>query len=124
MAHNDIEDRSVSLLVFLTDGKPTAGEVNTVKILSNTREAARGQVCIFTIGIGNDVNFKLLEKLSLENCGLTRRVQEEDDAGSQLIGSVRPSSCCSLNLSLLDMIIICYTGSCHNGLEPGRCSVT
>lgn len=86
VAHNDIEDRSVSLLVFLTDGKPTAGEVNTVKILSNTREAARGQVCIFTIGIGNDVNFKLLEKLSLENCGLTRRVQEEDDAGSQLIG--------------------------------------
>uniref|UniRef100_A0A2R9CGS7 Inter-alpha-trypsin inhibitor heavy chain 5 n=1 Tax=Pan paniscus TaxID=9597 RepID=A0A2R9CGS7_PANPA len=28
----------------------------------------------------------LLEKLSLENCGLTRRVHEEEDAGSQLIG--------------------------------------
>ncbi|KAK2491994.1 hypothetical protein MC885_004730, partial [Smutsia gigantea] len=86
VAHNDIEDRSVSLLIFLTDGKPTAGEINIIKILSNTREAARGQVCIFTIGIGNDVNFKLLEKLSLENCGLTRRVHEEDAAGSQLIG--------------------------------------
>nr|Q5RER0.1 RecName: Full=Inter-alpha-trypsin inhibitor heavy chain H5; Short=ITI heavy chain H5; Short=ITI-HC5; Short=Inter-alpha-inhibitor heavy chain 5; Flags: Precursor [Pongo abelii]CAH89747.1 hypothetical protein [Pongo abelii] len=38
------------------------------------------------IGIGNDVDFRLLEKLSLENCGLTRRVHEEEDAGSQLIG--------------------------------------
>ncbi|XP_007933667.1 inter-alpha-trypsin inhibitor heavy chain H5 [Orycteropus afer afer] len=86
VAHNDIEDRSVSLIIFLTDGKPTVGETQTLKILSNAKEAARGQICIFTIGIGNDVDFKLLEKLSLENCGLTRRVHEEEDAGSQLIG--------------------------------------
>lgn len=88
VAQNDIEDRSVSLIVFLTDGKPTFGETNTVKILSNTKEATGGQICIFTIGIGNDVDFKLLEKLSLENCGLTRRVLEEEKAGAQLIGSV------------------------------------
>ncbi|XP_045713809.1 inter-alpha-trypsin inhibitor heavy chain H5 [Phyllostomus hastatus] len=86
VAHNDIEDRSVSLIIFLTDGKPTVGETHTLKILNNTKEAARGRICIFTIGIGNDVDFKLLEKLSLENCGLTRRVHEEEDAGSQLIG--------------------------------------
>ncbi|KAK1345623.1 hypothetical protein QTO34_008086 [Cnephaeus nilssonii] len=86
VAHNDIGDRTVSLIIFLTDGKPTVGETHTLKILNNTKEAARGQICIFTIGIGNDVDFKLLEKLSLENCGLTRRVHEEEDAGSQLIG--------------------------------------
>lgn len=86
VAHNDIEDRSVSLIVFLTDGKPTVGETHTLKILNNTKEAAQGRVCIFTIGIGNDVDFKLLEKLSLENCGLTRRVHEEENAGAQLIG--------------------------------------
>lgn len=91
MAHDDVEDRSVSLVVFLTDGKPTVGEIDAGRILNNTRAAARGRVCIFTIGIGNDVDFRLLEKLSLENCGLTRRVHEEDDAGSQLIGFVRPS---------------------------------
>uniref|UniRef100_A0A667FJ46 Inter-alpha-trypsin inhibitor heavy chain 5 n=1 Tax=Lynx canadensis TaxID=61383 RepID=A0A667FJ46_LYNCA len=78
--------RLVSLVIFLTDGKPTVGETHTLRILNNTREAARGQICIFTIGIGNDVDFKLLEKLSLENCGLTRHVLEEDDAGSQLVG--------------------------------------
>lgn len=89
VAHDDVGDRSVSLVIFLTDGKPTVGETHTLRILNNTREAARGQICIFTIGIGNDVDFKLLEKLSLENCGLTRHVLEEDDAGSQLVGSVR-----------------------------------
>uniref|UniRef100_H0XCT5 Inter-alpha-trypsin inhibitor heavy chain 5 n=2 Tax=Otolemur garnettii TaxID=30611 RepID=H0XCT5_OTOGA len=86
MAHGDVDDRSVSLIIFLTDGKPTVGETHTLKILNNTREAARGRICIFTIGIGNDVDFRLLEKLSLENCGLTRRVLEEEDAGAQLIG--------------------------------------
>ncbi|XP_004425439.1 PREDICTED: inter-alpha-trypsin inhibitor heavy chain H5 [Ceratotherium simum simum] len=86
VSNNDIQDRSVSLIIFLTDGKPTAGETNTLKILNNTKEATRGQICIFTIGIGSDVDFRLLEKLSLENCGLTRRVHDEDDAGSQLIG--------------------------------------
>ncbi|XP_036699992.1 inter-alpha-trypsin inhibitor heavy chain H5 [Balaenoptera musculus] len=86
VAHNDIEDRSVSLLVFLTDGKPTAGETHTLKILNNTREAAQGRVCIFTVGIGADVDFRLLEKLSLENCGLTRHVHEDHDARAQLIG--------------------------------------
>jgi uncharacterized protein YegL len=78
----------VSLIVFLTDGKPTFGDTNTPRILSNTKEATQGQICIFTVGIGSDVDFKLLEKLSLENCGLTRRVLEEENAGAQLIGSV------------------------------------
>ncbi|XP_036617168.1 inter-alpha-trypsin inhibitor heavy chain H5 isoform X1 [Trichosurus vulpecula] len=86
IADNDIDSRSVSLIVFLTDGKATVGETQSSKILSNTKEAAQGRVCIFTIGIGNDVDFKLLEKLSLENCGMMRRVQEEDNAKEELIG--------------------------------------
>ncbi|XP_075853598.1 inter-alpha-trypsin inhibitor heavy chain H5 [Microcebus murinus] len=86
VAREDMEARSVSLVVFLTDGKPTVGETHTLTILNNTRAAARGRVCIFTVGIGDDVDFRLLEKLSLENCGLTRRVREEEDAGAQLIG--------------------------------------
>lgn len=86
MARHDIADRSVSLIIFLTDGKPTVGETHTLTILNNTRAAARGRVCIFTIGIGGDVDFQLLEKLSLENCGHTRRVHEDEDAGSQLVG--------------------------------------
>uniref|UniRef100_A0A8D0G766 Inter-alpha-trypsin inhibitor heavy chain 5 n=1 Tax=Sphenodon punctatus TaxID=8508 RepID=A0A8D0G766_SPHPU len=83
---NDIEARSVSLIIFLTDGRPTVGETQSSKILSNTKAAIRDKFCLFTIGIGNDVDYKLLERMSLENCGMTRRIQEDGDAAAQLIG--------------------------------------
>ncbi|XP_067391056.1 inter-alpha-trypsin inhibitor heavy chain H5 [Emydura macquarii macquarii] len=86
IAQNDVDARSVSLIVFLTDGRPTVGETQSSKILSNTKEAIREKFCLFTLGIGNDVDYKLLERMSLENCGMMRRIQEEEDAAAQLKG--------------------------------------
>ncbi|NXG28284.1 ITIH5 inhibitor, partial [Dromaius novaehollandiae] len=86
IAQNDIDARSVSLIIFLTDGRPTVGETQSSKILSNTKEAIRDKFCLFTIGIGNDVDYKLLERMALENCGMTRHFQEDEDAASQLKG--------------------------------------
>ncbi|XP_008108460.2 inter-alpha-trypsin inhibitor heavy chain H5 isoform X1 [Anolis carolinensis] len=86
IAQNDIEARSVSLIIFLTDGRPTFGEIEPAKIINNTKEAIRNKFCLFTIGIGNDVDYKLLERLALENCGMMRRVREEEDAAEQLKG--------------------------------------
>ncbi|KAK4832823.1 hypothetical protein QYF61_025811 [Mycteria americana] len=86
IAQNDIDARSVSLIIFLTDGRPTVGETQTSKILSNTKDAIRDKFCLFTIGIGNDVDHKLLERMALENCGMTRHFQEDEDAASHLKG--------------------------------------
>uniref|UniRef100_A0A8C0ISR9 Inter-alpha-trypsin inhibitor heavy chain 5 n=1 Tax=Chelonoidis abingdonii TaxID=106734 RepID=A0A8C0ISR9_CHEAB len=86
IAQNDIDARSVSLIILLTDGRPTVGETQSSKILSNTKEAIREKFCLFTIGIGNDVDYKLLERMSLENCGMMRRIQEEEDAAAPLKG--------------------------------------
>ncbi|KAM9172045.1 inter-alpha-trypsin inhibitor heavy chain H5 [Pangshura tecta] len=86
IAQNDIDARSVSLIILLTDGRPTVGETLSSKILSNTKETIREKFCLFTIGIGNDVDYKLLERMSLENCGMMRRIQEEEDAAAQLKG--------------------------------------
>uniref|UniRef100_A0A7M4DYD8 Inter-alpha-trypsin inhibitor heavy chain 5 n=1 Tax=Crocodylus porosus TaxID=8502 RepID=A0A7M4DYD8_CROPO len=86
IAQNDIDARSVSLIIFLTDGRPTVGETQSSKILSNTKEAIRNKFCLFTIGIGNDVDYKLLERMALENCGMMRRIQEDEDAAAQLKG--------------------------------------
>uniref|UniRef100_A0A8C8R7Z7 Inter-alpha-trypsin inhibitor heavy chain 5 n=1 Tax=Pelusios castaneus TaxID=367368 RepID=A0A8C8R7Z7_9SAUR len=86
IAQNDIDARSVSLIIFLTDGRPTVGEKQSSKILSNTKEAIHEKFCLFTLGIGNDVDYKLLERMSLENCGMMRRIQEEEDAAAQLKG--------------------------------------
>ncbi|NWV18371.1 ITIH5 inhibitor, partial [Origma solitaria] len=86
IAQNDIDARSVSLIIFLTDGRPTVGETQSSKILSNTKDAIRDKFCLFTIGIGNDVDHKLLERMALENCGMTRHFQEDEDAASHLKG--------------------------------------
>ncbi|CAJ1054571.1 inter-alpha-trypsin inhibitor heavy chain H5 [Xyrichtys novacula] len=82
----DASPNSVSLIIFLTDGRPTVGEVQSTTILGNTRSAVQEKFCIFTIGLGNDVDYRLLERMSLENCGMMRRIPEEADASAMLKG--------------------------------------
>ncbi|MGH0135784.1 UNVERIFIED_CONTAM: hypothetical protein FKN15_035172 [Acipenser sinensis] len=77
---------SVSLIIFLTDGRPTVGETQSSNILSNTKEAIQEQSCLFSIGIGNDVDYRLLERMALENCGMMRRIYEDADARTMLKG--------------------------------------
>ncbi|KAI4895392.1 hypothetical protein NFI96_024120 [Prochilodus magdalenae] len=77
---------SVSLIIFLTDGRPTVGELQTSNILSNAKTAVQEKFCIFTIGMGNDVDYRLLERMALENCGTMRRIPEEADASTMLKG--------------------------------------
>ncbi|XP_049616302.1 inter-alpha-trypsin inhibitor heavy chain H5 [Syngnathus scovelli] len=74
----------VSLVIFLTDGRPTVGESESAAILGNTRSAARDKFCVFTVGIGADADYKLLERMALENCGATKRIRQGDDAGAML----------------------------------------
>ncbi|XP_035003898.2 inter-alpha-trypsin inhibitor heavy chain H5 [Hippoglossus stenolepis] len=82
----DAGPNSVSLVIFLTDGRPTVGQTLSTAILGNTRSAVQDKFCIFTIGIGNDVDYRLLERMALENCGMMRRINEDADASAMLKG--------------------------------------
>ncbi|XP_031714890.1 inter-alpha-trypsin inhibitor heavy chain H5 [Anarrhichthys ocellatus] len=82
----DASPNSVSLIIFLTDGRPTVGEIRSTAILGNTRSAVQEKFCIFTIGLGNDVDYRLLERMALENCGMMRRIHEDADASAMLKG--------------------------------------
>lgn len=86
LSGSDSGPNSVSLIIFLTDGRPTTGEVQSATILGNTRSAVQEKFCIFTIGIGNDVDYRLLERMALDNCGMMRRIPEEADASAMLKG--------------------------------------
>uniref|UniRef100_A0A4W4G7P3 Inter-alpha-trypsin inhibitor heavy chain 5 n=1 Tax=Electrophorus electricus TaxID=8005 RepID=A0A4W4G7P3_ELEEL len=77
---------SVSLIIFLTDGRPTVGVIQTPSILGNTKTAVKEKFCIFTIGMGKDVDYRLLERMALENCGTMRRIPEEADTSTMLKG--------------------------------------
>ncbi|ELV10371.1 Inter-alpha-trypsin inhibitor heavy chain H4 [Tupaia chinensis] len=75
---------SVSLIILLTDGEPTEGETNPVKIQKNVREAIGDQFNLFCLGFGFDVIYPFLEKLALDNGGLARRIYEDSDSALQL----------------------------------------
>ncbi|XP_052432422.1 inter-alpha-trypsin inhibitor heavy chain H5 [Carassius gibelio] len=77
---------SVSLIIFLTDGRPTVGAVQSPVIIGNTKTAVQEKFCLFTIGMGDDVDYRLLERMSLENCGTMRRIPEDADASVMLKG--------------------------------------
>jgi Ca-activated chloride channel homolog len=67
------------MLVFITDGLPTVGEVNAEKILRNTKDAGIEGLRIFTFGLGYDVNTKLLDQIAEETGGVSDYVEPRED---------------------------------------------
>lgn len=76
----------IPLIMFLTDGEPTAGETTPSVILSNICQALAHRVSLFSLAFGDDADFSLLRRLSLENQGEARHVYEDADAALQLEG--------------------------------------
>ncbi|XP_045385954.1 inter-alpha-trypsin inhibitor heavy chain H4 isoform X1 [Lemur catta] len=75
---------SVSLIILLTDGDPTEGEINPARIQENVREGIGGRYSVFCLGFGFHVSYAFLEKLALDNGGLARRIYEDSDSALQL----------------------------------------
>nr|XP_008173959.1 inter-alpha-trypsin inhibitor heavy chain H6 [Chrysemys picta bellii] len=78
--------RRIPLLIFLTDGEPTAGVTSGTRILANARQALGGSVSLFGLAFGDDADYGLLRRLALENRGVARRIYEDADATLQLAG--------------------------------------
>jgi Ca-activated chloride channel family protein len=54
----------VHTVVFITDGLPTIGITQPERILDEVKGMSRGSIRIFTFGVGNDVNTKLLDGIA------------------------------------------------------------
>uniref|UniRef100_A0A3P9II11 Inter-alpha-trypsin inhibitor heavy chain 3 n=1 Tax=Oryzias latipes TaxID=8090 RepID=A0A3P9II11_ORYLA len=72
---------SASILILLTDGDPTSETIQ-----ANVRRAIAGKFPLYCLGFGFDVSFEFLQKLSLTNNGVARRIYEDADADLQLKG--------------------------------------
>jgi Ca-activated chloride channel family protein len=66
-------------IVFLTDGRPTVGEINPDNILKNTMAKNTANTRIFTFGVGDDVNASLLDQLADQTKGYSSFVREHED---------------------------------------------
>lgn len=78
-ALDQIEEGRPQVVVFLTDGLPTEGEVRSERILEAVRERATGDVRLFSFGVGYDVNTILLDTISQEQRGASAYVQPGED---------------------------------------------
>uniref|UniRef100_A0A8C4TLD0 Inter-alpha-trypsin inhibitor heavy chain family member 6 n=1 Tax=Erpetoichthys calabaricus TaxID=27687 RepID=A0A8C4TLD0_ERPCA len=86
---NTPEERSgkhrIPLVILLTDGEPTIGVTSGEKIAQNTKKALNS-TSLFGLAFGDDADFPLLRRLSMENRGVARRIYEDADAALQLSG--------------------------------------
>ncbi len=57
------------IILFLTDGLPTVGELEPERILEDVRQRGHEQIRLFPFGVGYDVNSALLDALAQENHG-------------------------------------------------------
>ena len=67
------------MIVFMTDGLPTAGETNPTRILDNASQSRIPGLRLFTFGVGYNVNTTLLDKLAADNGGVADYVEPKED---------------------------------------------
>lgn len=80
-------DDMPSVVLFLTDGRPTMGETDSQKILAQVaKQNANGEVRIFVLGVGVRVNAVLLDRLALENHGAPAFVRPRENVELKVSG--------------------------------------
>jgi Ca-activated chloride channel family protein len=72
------------IVIFLTDGAPTAGETSADKIVQQVPEMNTSGAKIFVMGVGNDVNAHLLDKLAECTEGASEYVRPDEEVDARI----------------------------------------
>ena len=100
-----LDTQKSTILMFLTDGQPTAGETQPASILQNVKIANEAKIPIFSLGFGNNLDFDFLKQMSLQNNGFARRIYEDSDASLQIKGLYS-----EISSALLTNVTFSYAG--------------
>ncbi|XP_067683851.1 inter-alpha-trypsin inhibitor heavy chain H3-like [Haliotis asinina] len=73
-----------ALIIFLTDGRATAGERNPNRLLQSVRSANKKDIPLYTLAFGKDADWDLVKKLALQNFGIARRIYTDGDPARQI----------------------------------------
>ena len=81
----EIDVKTEQMIVFLTDGQPTSGEISISKIKENVRKAnGKSQIPIYGLAFGNGADFNLVKDISDESNGFAERIYESGNSFEQL----------------------------------------
>jgi Ca-activated chloride channel family protein len=67
------------VVIFLTDGQPTIGNTKEEDILGSVKKTDPGKTRVFCFGIGNDVNARLLDRITEQTRAVSQYVLPEED---------------------------------------------
>lgn len=73
------DNKLPNYIVFMTDGLPTAGETKEQKIVLNAKDRNKVRARVFSMGVGYDVNSRLLDKLARACFGQSEYVRPNED---------------------------------------------
>lgn len=67
------------MAVFLTDGKPTIGETDEGRLMEKLDKSNAANLRVFTFGVGDDINAKLLDRLTESTRAFRTYISPEED---------------------------------------------
>lgn len=73
------DPKTPSYVIFLSDGRPTVGEMNEMKLAEIAKTANEHGARFFSFGVGYDVNARLLNRFSGDNRGQSEYVKPNED---------------------------------------------
>ena len=82
--YNEDVEKSLSMIIILSDGVPTVGLTNPNQIKEKVKDAINGRYSLFTLGFGFYVDDTFLEKLAGQNQGIYRKIYIDLDTSLQL----------------------------------------
>lgn len=85
-AVSGVDPQRPTIVIFLTDGLPTVGELNPDQILANVQRSAPKSVRLFTFGVGFDVDTTLLDQLSSTLRGASAYVKPDQQIDEEVSG--------------------------------------
>jgi Ca-activated chloride channel family protein len=110
-AMTNLDSERTTYLIFLTDGLPTEGVVDSPQILKNINKSAQSNLRLFSFGVGYDVDTYLLDSISSSHHGASYYVlpgESLDEAISTFYEKIRTPVLTDLeidygNLSVYDV---------------------
>lgn len=73
-------------IIFITDGKPTIGEIDEEKLVEKISKGNTDKIRIFTFGIGNEINTHLLDKITEHSGAYRSYISPEEDIEVKISG--------------------------------------
>jgi len=83
-ALDQVDEERPTIIIFLTDGLATEGEIETDRILDNVDDAAADNARIFAFGVGDDVNTILLDTMAQAHRGASAYVRPGEDIDEEI----------------------------------------